>query len=488
MFRFCAFALLLGICATVQPACAAAPDDLTPAQALADVRLAERALLALHPGLYHYNTPAEIDAEFKRTEAAVRAGASIATMYLELSRLAAAVRCGHTWTNPLNQSETVRKALFEANDKLPMRLRVVEGRLLVTASAVPQVSAGAEIVAIEGQTVAQLIAELLPLLRADGGNDGKRLSQIDTNENGGAMDRLLPILHPPVAGRYTLLVRHGIDAAASISVEAVSVQQRETALAAAGHAAPDDAWQLTIHDDLAIWTVPTFSFWRGEFDWRGFIDRSFAETRARHVKRLVIDLRRNEGGDDAVGRALLSHLISHPYTPPISIAETSFERVPYVLARYLDTWDFGFFDHTGQVERIADRRYRLLGLSEGGTPVVPAEPTFHGRVVALIGPQMSSAGFLIARDLRASHAALLVGQQTGGSLRGMNGGQLTWLTLPRSGVAIDIPLVAWIPSGNPADHGIVPDENVPQTFDDIARGIDVDMNAAFTVLEQDSRW
>lgn len=43
---------------------------------------------------------------------------------------------------------------------------------------------------------------------------------------------------------------------------------------------------------------------------------------------------------------------------------------------------------------------------------MPAEPTFRGRVVALIGPQISSAGFLIARDLRASQAALLVGQQT----------------------------------------------------------------------------
>lgn len=113
--------------------------------------------------------------------------------------------------------------------------------IAITASAAPQVSVGDESVAIEGQTGVQLIAGLLPLLRADGGNDGKRLSQIDTNENGGAMDRLLPILHPAVAKRYALLVRHGIDAPALISVEAMSVQQRETALAAAGHAAPDDA-------------------------------------------------------------------------------------------------------------------------------------------------------------------------------------------------------------------------------------------------------
>ena len=34
----------------------------------------------------------------------------------------------------------------------------------------------------------------------------------------------------------------------------------------------------------------------------------------------------------------------------------------------------------------------------------------------------------------------------------------------------------------------VPDEDVPQRFDLIARGIDVDMEAATALLSQDSRW
>jgi hypothetical protein len=488
MCRTFAFILLLESYGIPQPSFAISPPDLTSVQALADVRLAERALVELHPGLYRYRTPAEIQAQFSRSEESVRGGASGAKMYVEISRLAAVVQCGHTWTNPLNQSDAVKNSLFDGQDKLPLRLRVVEHRLLVTASTTPLVSPGDELTAIQGQAAAPLIAELLPLLRADGANDGKRLSQIDSNENGGAMDRLFPILHPPVAGRYALVVRHGIDSPMRVSVEATTLRRREAALAASGHALPDEAWQLSIQADLAVLTVPTFAFWRGGFDWRGFLDRGFEEMRARHVGRLVIDLRRNEGGDAAVGHALLSHLLSHPYTPPVGAAEVRFERVPYALARFLDTWDFDFFDHTGQVQRISDRSYRLLGQSEGDSPVIPAEPVFRGRVVALIGPQMSSAGFLIARDMRASHAALLVGQQTGGSLRGMNGGQLAWLTLPYSGVAIDIPLVAWVPFGPQPDQGILPDEDVPQNFDRIAQGIDVDMEAATRVLAQESRW
>lgn len=488
MLRLLTLGVIAALATAAVPSHAASAADLTPAQALADIHLVERALVALHPGLYRYRTPAEMDAEFKRVEDAVRGGASVGKMYVEVSRLAAAVECGHTWTNPLNQSDAVKRLLFDGTDKLPLRLREVERRLLVTASADPQLSTGDEVIAIDGRPAAALIAELLPLLRADGSNDGKRLSQIDSGENGGAMDRLFPLLHPPVGGRYALLIRRGSDTPFEASVQATSSERREAVLASAGHPEPDDAWRLDIEGTRAVLTVPTFAFWRGGFDWKAFLDRSFRTMREAHATQLIIDLRRNEGGDDAIGRALLSHLLAHPYSPPVSVAETRFERVPYALARFLDTWDFGFFDHTGQVQRIADRRYRLLGQSEGGEAIGPSEPVFHGQAIALIGPQMSSAGFLIARDLRESGAAVLVGQPTGGSLRGMNGGQLAWLTLPNSGVAIDIPLVAWIPPGAQPDRGILPDVEVPQRFDLIARGIDVDLDAASALLADRERW
>jgi C-terminal processing protease CtpA/Prc len=113
-------------------------------------------------------------------------------------------------------------------------------------------------------------------------------------------------------------------------------------------------------------------------------------------------------------------------------------------------------------------------------PVViePAAPRFAGRVVALVGPQNSSAGFLVARDLQRSGTATLIGQPTGGSLRGLNGGQITWLTLPASGVAVDIPLVAAFTPGEPPDAGVTPDVRVEPRFADAQAGRDTAMEAA----------
>lgn len=354
--------------------------------------------------------------------------------------------------------------------------RFVEGRLLVVASAVAGVPAGSEVLALEGRTPADLTALLMPYLRADGSSDGKRLAQLDDNANGGALQRLLPLLMPAPAEGWRLRLADG----RTVRVLPMSASAREQALRAAGWQPASTAWRLSYHGDVAVLTLPTFAFWGGGFDGAAFLARSFDELHERGIRRLVVDLRDNEGGDDSLGRTLLSHLIAAPHTQPGSPRVSAYERVPYELARYLDTWDFDFFDRTGQVERLAGRGWRQPDSPAQVT--TPAARPFRGQVVALVGPQNSSAGFLLARELKASGAALLMGEPTGGNLRGLNGGQLAWLTLPASGVAVDIPLVATITPGPPPDAGVAPDVAVAPRWADVVAGRDTVLQAALQRL------
>jgi C-terminal processing protease CtpA/Prc len=328
-----------------------------------------------------------------------------------------------------------------------------------------------------------LIAELMPYLRADGGNDGKRLSQLDHDRNGGALDRLLPLLHPPGAGSYALRLRPRGGGPIDVTVAAMTADERERLLTAAGQPMPGTAWRFEIDGDTAVLTLPTFAFWNEDFDWQGFLERSFATLRERNVPNLIIDLRNNEGGDDAIGRALMAHVIASPLTIPASRVETAYERVPYDLARFLDTWDFSFFDRTGAVIP-GEGRNRLLREQPSARIVEPMASPYRGRVVLLTGPQMSSAGYLIARDLKASGAATLIGRETGGNLRGLNGGQITWMTLPTSGVSIDIPLLAGFAGTAQPDRGVLPDIAVRTRLEDVAAGIDPDLCAAKRWLAQ----
>ncbi len=477
-----AFSRLAGIalaaCLSLpSPARAAeSPAALTAEQAQRELRILERGLTDLHAGLYRYRTPEQIRAEFARAEAEVADGSNAMEMYLIASRIAAAVRCGHTWTNPLNQGPAVQAALA-ALPAPPLRVRLLEGRLLVTASVDPRVPADAEILSIDGRTPAALVAEFLPYLRADGGNDGKRLSQLDSDENGGALERLLPLLHPPGADGYRLRLRpRGDRREVEVVVPGLSITERERLLAAAGAAQADVAWRFAIDGDTATLTLPTFAFWNDEFDWQGFLDRSFATLEAKKISFLILDLRRNEGGDSAIGRALIAHLLTAPYTPPATRSESAYERAPYALARFLDTWDFSFFDRTGQVMRGPGRNWLLPDAA--AQRIEPVAKPYRGRVVALTGSRMSSAGYLVARDLKATGSATLIGGETGGNLRGLNGGQLAWLVLPTSGVSVDIPLLAHVTAGDAPDRGVLPDIAVRTRLEDIVAGIDPDRAAA----------
>lgn len=449
---------------------AQAQPELTAAQAQRDLRILKRALTELHPGLYRYATPAQIEAEFSAAQAAVAEGASRADLYLLANRITAAVRCGHTWVNGVNQGPAIQALV--ARSTLPLVLRWVEGRISVLASANPLIPAGSEITAIDGHTPAQIASALMPYLRADGSSDGKRLAQLDDDENGGAMQQLFPLRFPPSAAGWQVRLADGRERA----VPPMGAAAREEALQAARwRQAPRD-WRLQMQNDLAVMTLPTFAFWGSPFDGQAWLARSFAELGRQGVKHLVIDLRRNEGGDDALGLALLSHLIKTPFTQPGGRRESAYERVPYVLARYLDTWDFSFFDRTGQVSRGPERNWLMA--DSPARVIQPAAPHFDGQVVALVGPQNSSAGYLLARDLQRAGAATLIGQPTGGNLRGLNGGQLAWITLPASGVAVDIPLIAHFAPGAPPDAGVVPDVLAVPTFTDNQAGRDTEMAAA----------
>lgn len=482
--------LLLAFCACLAfapPTCNAGPVVLTAKQATRELRILKRAFVDLHPGLTRYQSLAQLDAEFAHAEAEVLSGSDSLQMYLLASRLAASIRCGHTWTNPLNQGERVQAALASL-PALPVRVRLMEDRLLVIASADSSVHKGDELLAIGGRTPAEIVADLLPYLRADGSNDGKRRAQLDSNVDGGALDRFLPLLHPPANGRYALNLQGADGKKRSVSAGAMSAVARERLLKEAGQPGESEDWRFEIDPaaKVATLTLPTFALFRSDFDWRGFLKHSFDALDTQHVTKLVIDLRQNEGGDDAIGNALESYLITTPQRIPAARAESAYERVPYDLARFLDTWDFGFFDRTDKVVRGPGRNW-LLREQPDDTIIAPVAQPYRGRVAVLTGPRMSSSGYLIVRNLKAAGAAKLIGQRTGGALRGLNGGQLAWIVLPTSGVAVDIPLIASFAKTEQPDRGVLPDIAVRTRLEDIRAGRDPDRISALAWLQSGAR-
>lgn len=479
--------------AQAAPASAAgAYGALTAEQASLDVRVLKRVLLALHPGLTKYQTEAEWQAALARFEARGNAARSATEMFLAASELAASIRCGHTWTNVRNQSGAARAAIYDEANKLPLMMTWVEGRWLVLASTTDAVKHGDEITHVNGIAAPDMVARLWPYLRADGASDSKRFRQLGHDRvDMSQLDITWPLLSPPQDGQYALRIQRD-GRAIETRVAAVTLAARESAFRAQGIKPIDESWQLSIRRNAAgvatagVLRLPNFAFWNSTFDWQAFLTNAFAELDAARVPSLIIDIRENEGGDGAIGGRIVANLLKAPFRYSSDQSITSYERVPYVLVRYLDTWDYGFFDRTGKVRPVTGGpqagKLEVIERAAGTRVVEPVANPYTGRVVMLVGGENSSATFQFAWLAQQAKVATLIGQPTGGNLRGLNGGELTWVTLPNSGVAVDVPLLATRYAADTPDRSVIPEVVVERSFSAQSAGVDEEMQAALRFL------
>jgi len=487
---FCASGLAVSQPAStlsVQPETAAAV--LRAADLQADVAILRRAFTALHPGLFRYNTPAQMDAAFRALELECQRDRTLADAYLALSVFAAKVKCGHTYANFYNQTKAVQEALFRAG-RVPFHFRWLGTRMIVTKSFAndPRVLPGTEVMAINGTPVATILARLLTVARADGNNDAKRVAymEVQGTDRFEAFDVYFPLFFPSAAPRMTLRLRGpSANRPVDVVVQPSSFEERLSSMRdpdaiSSGAKGPFFEFRM-LDDQMGYLRMPTWALYNTKWEWKAFLRESFEALSKSGAADLVLDVRGNEGGND-VGDVIVSHLIRTPVPRQTVTRLVRYRRVPDDLMPYLDTWDRSFANWGAAAIEQDERFYRLRRDADDdvGGLIAPALPRFAGRVWVLVGATNSSATFEFAQTVRQNHLGTLVGQPTGGNQRGINGGAFFFLRLPHSGLELDLPLVGQFPDGNRPDAGLQPDIFVVPTAEDIARARDVEMDAVRT--------
>jgi hypothetical protein len=145
-----------------------------------DIAILRDAYETLHPGLYRYATPREMDARFDALARAWSRPQTRAEAYLSLSRFLATVKCGHTYAN-FYQSEPAQAELFDAQRLLPFQFAWINGRMVALAnqSSDARLARGAEVVSVDGRSTVSILRTLTPYARADGSNDAKRRALLE---------------------------------------------------------------------------------------------------------------------------------------------------------------------------------------------------------------------------------------------------------------------------------------------------------------------
>lgn len=470
------------------------PSVLRAAELHEDLQVL-RDVLALHPGRLRYNTAAELDAHLAALAKDLDHDQGTGAAFLAIGRFLATLRCGHSFLNPANQGATVRAELLDRAPRVPFSFAWRERRMVVLAPAPGPTAAlfprGAEVLAINDRPAATILAGLLPLARADGGNDDKRLALLGVRpdaEPDGAFDVFFPLVFPPPAGSWRFRVRPPGEPERTVTAAPLTRAERNPAPPLAPPGDLDrPSWSLTYPkgEPFALLTMPSWVTYKSKWDWRGFVHQTFVALSQRGAPALVIDLRGNEGGT-SVGDVILAHLL--PRSAPRRTFEryTAYQHIPPALRPVLDTWDRSF-DDWGKDATSAPERPGFFRLADdpGEHEITPAAPRFKGRVFVLIGADNSSATFEFASQIRRHRLGLLVGQPTGGNQRGINGGAFYFVRLPRSRIEFDLPLIAQFPPASaplPPDGGLAPDLLVPRTVAAVASGEDLELAAVRRAL------
>ena len=458
------------------PAFAAAPRS--------DPEWVRALLTALHPGLYRYQSEVEFarrHAEFARDWARSPA---LESRYLALTRLLAAIRCGHSYVNPYNQSKAVIARLTDDRRLLPFRFRWIGQQMVVTDDPhAVGLARGTLVRSIDGVPTASILAALLPLVRADGGNDGKRRALLDVRGEDAfeAFDLFYPLLFK--TGSSVLLST--AEPSGRRRERAVPTVDRAARLAARRPDPPkgdgSPIWSHARRGAAALITMPSWGLYDSKWNWRTWLDDRFADMARAGVTGLVIDIRANEGGLDC-GDAILERLIDRPLAPVAMRRLVRYRSVAPDLRPRLDTWDDSFFE-LGKDAKVHDRRmYELPAADSGGSNVIVPRRRFAGKVAILTSATNSSATFAFAERVKQHRLATLVGEETGGNQRGINGGAFFFARLPDSGLEFDLPLIGTFADRPGPDAGIAPDVPVAITAAAIASGRDDALGRALRMV------
>lgn len=224
-----------------------------------------------------------------------------------------------------------------------------------------------------------------------------------------------------------------------------------------------------------------------KFDFKTFTKNSFDEISNRGIENLIIDIRKNSGGEEGLEDYVFAYLTNKPY-------------IKYRYVQALAT-TFSFLDFTNYSTKERQARLETALKDEfyvdtdgrylrktGFMPVSePHEDAYLGKLFVLTGGLTYSGGSEFASIVKAHRQGIFIGEETGGGYYGNTSGKYLILTLPNTRVFIRIPLLKFVVDVGgsiPFGRGVIPDYEIEPTLDEYLNGIDAALNFTLNLIQR----
>ncbi|MES2574480.1 MAG: S41 family peptidase [Bacteroidota bacterium] len=494
------FSFLFLQCSSIKEHNAHLNDLISEKKLKDDVDFTYKKLQYFQPRLYWYISKKDLDFKFDSLKNTITKPMTSFEFYKKLSPVVGSVRQGHLSVFPsvkiLSKAENkaIKKKGIGPFSQFDFEIINDKMYVIKNKSDNKTIPIGAEVIAVNGKNVSELIPDYYKLFASDGYNTTwkrKRLpirfSTFYINENG-IKDSIHYTFKQNDSLKVVCIKRKKIetlktkDTAKSISVKQKKISKKDKNTYGYNKLTKTNNRNLKFIEkdsSIAILKIRHFSLGKPS----RFYKESFSKLQLYKTKTLIIDLRNNTGGALNEIADLYGYLSDSTYvfidtiqvvSKNAIIKKTPYSTFPLVAKIALTPLyiPYAFF----KTHKKDDDSYYYS--NSGSKPKPIHKNAFKGKVYVMINGGSFSASSIISSNLKGSKRATFVGEETGGAYNGTVAGIMPTIKLPNSKVKIIIGLLATYPfyKTNIEGRGIFPDKEIIPTITDYVNGIDPELN------------
>jgi hypothetical protein len=443
------------------------PDKKYPSAALlSDLDMIRSTVVTLHPGFGRFGPREEIlhALDSARNVIGSHDSTSFVSFFRMVNPILTKIRCGHTKFFPPMKGFPF---YFFTDHLLPAIVRFDNsGRLLVTRSGYPE-AVGKYVKRINGQSIDSVLNALRTQQFTDAYGQTSADAQIQQYFSAWYADFV-----QSGNGPFTMVLTDDKGAATTVEMAGISAE--------AWQVLNRNASYLTGHnhlsfpsDTVARLRIATFYPPQGDKYFRRFLDSAFVQIGSRKVRRLIIDVRGNEGGNDALGKHLYAHIARRDfrYYDRIEVKVKRKKEVPDRGNAYLPRF-IGlarWFIRKDAQGRLLFKKHQNLGVHR------PHRQAYTGNVTFLMDGLSYSVTSEFLAVARSENRGVFMGEESGGAYQGDNSGTFAIYKLLATGLDLGIPLAGYYMAVKPESgtpRGIMPDIIVKPSRADLLSGRD----------------
>ncbi len=437
---------------------------ISPDKLKEDLDFLFKTIEEVHPNMYAYISKEEFNPLRDELYRQINRPVTRLEFYKLVAPVVASLKSGHTYVQPFVQE--LKKFIESGGSVFPLALCSDGSKIILTKNYTSTpLPLGKTVLSINGQPAAEIFAKFARFFPAE-----------NRNTNPAVVERpeifgwLLYLEYGPVES-WILKIKETNSLVNSYTVKSVPLEKIIATKTRPTNEKEKNYYQYLPEYDATLLEINSFGTDLEKF--KKFLRESFQKIRKQKVLNLIIDIRENSGGSDMNADALLEYLAQKPYK--------QFEQARIKISQQAQKGIAPLRQQSPQLfenKEIGDIITLDLPLK------TPADNLlrFKGRIFVLIGPKSFSTSTSFASAIKQFRIATLVGEETGDPT--IVYGNVINTTLPNSGLMAAVPGRAFVlAGGKPDGRGVIPDYEVKQKPEDIAKGIDTVLQFTLNLIK-----